>query len=127
MFQAAADVVDAGYRLLRSPGAEEKLQGNHAVLQAKLRNLEAALADHPLAAQSRSQAFAPSPALTPASFRRSPVLGVALADDAVILIILLLAAAAVASPLARSASLRPRSHIKMFLNPWKKSWRLRQG
>jgi hypothetical protein len=59
--------------------------------------LEIALAKHDRAPEKTpSQAFAPSSASTPTSFPRSPLLGVAIADDAVILIILLLAAAAVA-------------------------------
>ena len=58
--------------------------------------MEIALAKHARPAKTPSQAFAPSPASTPASFPRSPLLGVAPADDLVIVVILLLAAGAVA-------------------------------
>ena len=68
-FKAAIDVVDAGYRLLRSPGAAKKLEGNYAVLQARLRDLEIALAKHDRAPEKPpSQAFAPSSALYPRIF-----------------------------------------------------------
>jgi hypothetical protein len=83
MFQAAIDVVDTGYRVLRSPGAEKRLGGDYTALQSMLRDLEIAMAEHSRAAEKTpSQAFAPSPTSTPASFPRSPLLGVALADDA---------------------------------------------
>ena len=51
MIQAVIDVADAGYRLLRSPGAEKQLAGDYTALQAKLRDLEIALANHARAAE----------------------------------------------------------------------------
>jgi hypothetical protein len=116
MFQAAIDVVDAGYRVLRSPGAEKRLGGDYTALQAKLRSLEIALANHARAAEKTpSQAFAPSSASTPASFPRSPLLGVAIADDVVILVILLFAAAAVAVSAGQAGKPPPKiTHEDVF-------------
>jgi hypothetical protein len=117
-FQAAAiHVVDAGYRVLRSPGAEKRLGGDYTALQATLRSLEIALANHARAAErTPSQAFAPSSASTPASFPRSPLLGVAIADDVVvILVILLFAAAAVAVSAGQAGKPPPKiTHEDVF-------------
>jgi hypothetical protein len=115
-FQAAIDVVDAGYRVLRSPGAEKRLGGDYTALQATLRSLEIALANHARAAEKTpSQAFAPSSASTPASFPRSPLLGVAIADDVVILVILLFAAAAVAVTAGQAGKPPPKiTHQDVF-------------
>jgi hypothetical protein len=127
-FQAAIDVVDAGYRVLRSPGAEKRLGGDYTALQATLRSLEIALANHARAAEKTpSQAFAPSSASTPASFPRSPLLGVAIADDVVILVILLFAAAAVAVTAGQAGKPPPKITHQDVFNPWNKFWRSRWG
>jgi hypothetical protein len=73
--------------------------------------LEIALANH-AAEKTPSQAFAPSSASTPASFPRSPLLGVAIADDVVIL---LFAAAAVAVSAGQAGKPPPKhTHQDVF-------------
>ena len=124
MFQAAIDVVDAGYRVLRSPGAEKRLGGDYTALQATLRSLEIPLANHARAAEKTpSQAFALRRPLPPHPSHVVRSSGSLLRMTSSSSSSFCLQQQPWPSRLARPASLRPRLHIKMFSNPWNQFWR----